>query len=237
MNASKQKEELRKSNNQLDKQISKENAPIINDMTIYLRVSRISELQMEQIRQDLLEMTIAAQQRGESLESVIGSDYKAFCDEIIANAGPKPFIETVKESVYIIAMAILTLLIIDVIFSGFPARLLKEGLGGNADFDYNIPITLGFVSSTVAITLVAWLLVVWVGKKAFALSRSAEELRTKPKSVTYPKRILWGLLIGAAVAGFFILTISFKEIVLFSVHALLLVAIAVGLYLVTRWAK
>jgi len=237
MNASKQKELLRKSNNKLDKQISKENTAILTDMVVYLRVSRISELQMELIRQDLLEMTIAAQERSESLESVIGGDYKAFCDEIIANAGPKPVMESIKESVYIIAMSVMTLLIIDIIFSGFPVRFLKEGLGGSPDFDFNVPITLGFVTSTVVITLVAWLLINWVGKKAFALSRGAEELRTKPKSKTYPKRIVWGMLAGAALAGFFILTVKFNEIVLFSVHALAVIGTAVALYLVTRWAK
>jgi len=236
MSTNKLKNSLRKSNNDMAKQITKENTPIINDMTIYLKASRISELQVEQIRQDLLEMTIAAEQRGDCLKSVIGDDYKAFCDEIIDNAGPKPLIESVKESVYIIAMSAMTLLIIDVIFSGFPARFLKEGIG-NAGFDYNIPVTLGFVTSTVIITLVAWLLVYWVGKKAFEMSRGTEELKTKPKSATYPKRILWGLLVGAAVAAFFIMTVNFNEVILFSVHALIIAAVIVALYLATRWAK
>lgn len=57
---------LNKQNNILDRQISKENQSIFTDMICYLRGSNISEYDIEVVRQDLTEMVLSAQKRGES---------------------------------------------------------------------------------------------------------------------------------------------------------------------------
>lgn len=57
---------LNKQNNILDRQISKKNQSIFTDMICYLRGSNISEYDIEVVRQDLTEMVLSAQKRGES---------------------------------------------------------------------------------------------------------------------------------------------------------------------------
>ncbi|GFN32927.1 hypothetical protein [Paenibacillus xylaniclasticus] len=47
--------QLCKTNNELQKRLTGSNAAIMTDMVVYLRVSSLSEQQIEQIRHDLLE--------------------------------------------------------------------------------------------------------------------------------------------------------------------------------------
>ena len=79
------RKELNRENNTLDKQIFAENQGVFTDMICYLRGSSLSAYDQERVRRDLTEMVLDAQERGDTLSDVIGGDYKAFCDEIIAS--------------------------------------------------------------------------------------------------------------------------------------------------------
>lgn len=79
-----QTKQLWKENNELEKQIAPENAAVLTDMVVYLRTANISLYRQEQIRQDVTQMLLDAQLRGESAADVIGGDYQAFCDSVLA---------------------------------------------------------------------------------------------------------------------------------------------------------
>jgi len=64
-------------------------------MICYLRSSNISNYDLEIVRQDLLEMVLSAQKRGENIQSVISGEYKSFCDDIITNLPSK----TIKQKI------------------------------------------------------------------------------------------------------------------------------------------
>lgn len=66
-----QTRELNKINNELDKQLNAENENVMTDIVCYLRGANISEYNQELIRQDLLEMFLSAQKRGENIQKVI----------------------------------------------------------------------------------------------------------------------------------------------------------------------
>ncbi|GFN32928.1 hypothetical protein [Paenibacillus xylaniclasticus] len=85
-------------------------------------------------------MALAAQERGEDLADVIGSDYKAFCDEIVSQGTRKTKWEYVKEAIFIIANGGAVLLLIHLLF---------------------------MTSTTIA---AAWLITYWIGKRSFQLS-------------------------------------------------------------------
>lgn len=66
-NRSKEIKELQALNNILDEKINDENQPLFTDMICYIRGAKISLYNQELIRQDLTEMIISAQERGEKL--------------------------------------------------------------------------------------------------------------------------------------------------------------------------
>ncbi|XOQ43919.1 MAG: hypothetical protein ACFWTN_05640 [Clostridium sp.] len=76
----KQVKQLKRLNNKLEEQLNEKNREAYTDIICYLRVANISEYNQEIIRQDLLEMVLSAQERGENIQTVIGEDYRTFCD-------------------------------------------------------------------------------------------------------------------------------------------------------------
>ncbi|MCL6627510.1 MAG: hypothetical protein K6T68_13105 [Alicyclobacillus shizuokensis] len=76
--------ELNRKNNELHHRLNDENMEIMTNMVLYQR-SRLSDFQVELIRQDLLDMALSAQDRHVPLSEVFGEDYKKFCNEIIEN--------------------------------------------------------------------------------------------------------------------------------------------------------
>ena len=76
--------ELRRENNLLEKQLSKENQAILTDIVVYLKSFDISEYRVEIVRQDITNMILEGERRNLPAEDVIGPDYKAFCDSIVS---------------------------------------------------------------------------------------------------------------------------------------------------------
>lgn len=70
--------ELRRENNLLEKQLSKENQAILTDIVVYLKSFDISEYRVEIVRQDITNMILEGERRNLRTEDVIGPDYKAF---------------------------------------------------------------------------------------------------------------------------------------------------------------
>ncbi len=71
-------------NNKLEQKLSKETNAILTDMVVYIRGANITEYNQEIVRRDITNMLIEGQERGLSAAEVIGDDYKAFCDAVIA---------------------------------------------------------------------------------------------------------------------------------------------------------
>lgn len=75
--------QLLKKNNKREEKILKENDGIYTDMIVYLRGADINEYNQELVREDLIEMILNGQERGDDIQKVIGDNYKEICDEII----------------------------------------------------------------------------------------------------------------------------------------------------------
>lgn len=216
---------LRKRNNELDKKLSKENDAVMTDMVVYLRVSNISEMQVEIIREDLLRMVLEAEARGDSISAVIGEDYKAFCDQIIENAIPKTMKEKVYEYLSILCSALTVLLTIDIIFSSSEIRrIFKEK-------SYEYPIDLGFIVSTIIITLSGIFIINYIGKKSFTLRE--DETQSKPKN--WSKRFMRSAIFGVGFALLVIVTVKLSKVVLFSVNIFVLLAVMIVLYVLNKF--
>ena len=79
---------LQKQSEKAEEKICKADDDTYTDMIVYLRASNLTMYQQEQVRRDLLEITLSGEQRGESIEEIFGGDYQGVCDEIIANFPP-----------------------------------------------------------------------------------------------------------------------------------------------------
>lgn len=72
-----------KENNDLSSQLRAEDNRVLTDMVVYIRGADISEYQQELVRRDITQMLIDGEQRGDTLEEIIGGDYKDFCDSVL----------------------------------------------------------------------------------------------------------------------------------------------------------
>lgn len=225
---------LRKKNNELDKKLSEKNIPIMTDMIVYLRVSNITDEQVEIVRQDLLDMVLTAQDRGDDISSIIGVDYQTFCDEILQSATPKTLKERVIEGLSIIFRSLYFLLAINVIVSPATRDLIKN-LINKQPIDMRFPISVGLIMSIVIIVGASYLIVLFIGKKSFKLTAGANELKTQPKKKTYPRRFLWGALFGLAFAAFVVITVELSHFVLFNLNIFVLIFAIVVMYLINKF--
>ena len=73
---------LMKENNDLSSQLRAEDNRVLTDMVVYIRGADISEYQQELVRRDITQMLIDGEQRGDTLEEIIGGDYKDFCSKV-----------------------------------------------------------------------------------------------------------------------------------------------------------
>src|SRR5699024_4836566 len=76
--------QLLEENNRRGEQLTQENQKILVDIVAYLRSSSDSTYQQELVHRDILDMLQEGEARGQTAAQVIGEDYQAFCDEILA---------------------------------------------------------------------------------------------------------------------------------------------------------
>lgn len=151
---------LLRENNQRELALHPESQAGMTDIVVYLRVQNISEQLQEEVRRDILSMLLDAQERGETMEQVIGSDYKQFCDEIVSALPPRTWRERGKETLEILFLTsgIMTVL--------WFVKALIWALTQQGSVSY-LPLTVGEMISCVVVIGVAWLLVYYIGKTAF----------------------------------------------------------------------
>ena len=85
-----QVKQLLRQNNAREKALSPEGQAGMTDVVVYLRGQDLSRLAQEEIRRDILDMVLAGEARGQTMQQVIGLDYRTFCDEIVAAVPRRP---------------------------------------------------------------------------------------------------------------------------------------------------
>lgn len=194
---------LNRSNNKLDHRLTAENDKVMTDMVCYLRASGISEYDQEQVRQDLLEMALSAQERGDSISTVIGGDYQAFCDSVIENLPKKSLRQKICGSLSMLFLCFSILGAINIVISKDFIFLIRDLLVGNPP-SFQLSISLWTLISFLLIIAVSIFLVQIICKTAF---RSSTPKATKLKI----------FLIGAGCAALFLLLAWLGRAVVFTV--------------------
>ncbi|WP_347488568.1 hypothetical protein [Desulfoscipio sp. XC116] len=162
---------LRRENNTLDKQVLQENNTILTNMVCYLRSSRLCEYDIEIIRKELTGMALEAQLRGESFGNMVGEDFRAFCDELMKSGRQKTRCEKILELVTILTWGLGILFVIELFFSLTLFNLFKPG----PDI---MPVTSGFLLSTLLTLVFVYGLYYSITRKAFELSGHDRKTKT-----------------------------------------------------------
>ena len=178
----KETKKLLKENNQREKLLSKESQKAMTDIVVYLRGRDLSQYHQEEVRRDIQEMVLEAEGRGEDMKTVIGEDYKTFCDEIVSAFPPRSKKEKVLEQLDILLSALGILMVIWLVKS-----LVSNGMTGP------LTLTLGQLISWVVILVVAEAIVWWVTRTAFDQPKETDKVKT------FVKVWILGALVLAAI--------------------------------------
>lgn len=116
---------LRDENNELEKQLSEEANAVLTDIVVYIRYANISEFNQERVRRDIDEMLLEGERRGQSVDDIIGGDYKTFCDSVISEV---PQLTAAQKTMTVVSYAVMAIGIMLAIWTVFaPIRGLTQG--------------------------------------------------------------------------------------------------------------
>lgn len=155
---------LLEENNRAEEALSKKGQELLTDIVVYLRGSRISTWEQEQVRRDIMQTLRDAEARGERAESVIGPDTKEFCDNILAELPPMPRWESLLCT---LRDGLLATAILAAIWLGFG---VLEGLLGAGSWPA-LTLTIGQLISGAGILLTACGVVYWICRRPFSIEQ------------------------------------------------------------------
>lgn len=204
---SREAKKLLRKNNNSEKQIFKENEEIYTNMIVYLRGADINEYNQEKVREDLIEMIVHGQERGDDIQKVIGDNYKEICDEIIDEMPKK----TTKEKVMDVVE--MTLDIIWIL--GFIAVIKTLiNIVATDSKDMSFSFMLGDLISWCVIALIANVVVYYVCKTALKDNKNGNSKFLNNKIVSFG--IIW--LVSFIALTCMVLPMLLVKITLFKVH-------------------
>ena len=155
---------LLEENNRAEEVLSAEGQELLTDIVVYLRGSRVSTWEQEQVRRDIMQTLRDAEARGERAESVIGPDTKEFCDNILAELPPMPRWESLLCA---LRDGLLATAILAAIWLGFG---VLEGLLGAGSWPA-LTLTIGQLISGAGILLTACGVVYWICRRPFSIEQ------------------------------------------------------------------
>lgn len=221
--------QINRRNNDLGRKLSRTNQAMITDMTVYLRMAPISDYQIEEIRQDILDMALSAQERGEPLSNVFGEDGKTFCDEIIANVAHRKPGSLILQWLQAACAVISIFGVIDIVFSGYLIGLFQS-IRSHAKINLSYQISLGFLVNGVVIAVASFAIVWLIGKHSF----EAKNLTKKFDSLPKPKKFLIGCVCGAVLCGYLFGVVRLTGIILVSVNIIIYCVLLLALFVVYK---
>ena len=206
---------LLKENNALDAQLSPEGSAVITDITAYLRAANISTYQQELLRRDITQMLLEGERRGEGAQSVIGEDYRIFCDNVLSEIPKRPV------SARLLSAASTAGACLGILAAIWLAGELLLALTGQGEW-LRLTVTVGDLISAAGITLLAAGLVELICRRSF--------------DQDFPHSKLWFVLLFVLVflciaAGVFL------RFPLFAVHPVLVIAAIAALLLFSYFSE
>jgi len=205
-------------NNFLDKQVNPENKEAFTDMICYLRGANISVYHQELVRHDLTEMVLSAQQRGENIRAVIGEDYQAFCDDVIASLPPTTLKQRIIDIFDTVCWSLSIIGAIKIVMANETIALIHDFISGNPR-NYQISVSIGSVISIGIIVAAAIFIVEIFMKHAFQIGKKKKNDRWK------------AFFVGGGLMGVFLLVAWLGRATLFTVNIFIACLAVLALYI------
>ena len=203
---------LRDENNEFEKQLDDKINEILTDIVVYMRCANISDIDQENVRRDITQMLIDAHARGETADDVIGGDYKAFCDAIIAE------IPKISTKTRIMTAIRDTLPALGVLIGIWAVLSVVEQIA-NGETWYVTPVSVTDILGGAAMLILATLIVVYITKNSFNAKPAALVclilLITAVSlcaALLLPNRIIFSLNIAADAALVIVILAAYKII-------------------------
>lgn len=203
----KQARGLLKENIELSKQLEPSYEKVLTDIICYIRFANISDYQQERIRRDITHMMVDGSHRGDPIESVIGEDYKAFCDNVLAEVPP------MKTKEKVISVFSSTCLYLSVMFAICLYSGLLDMIIGITIWPY-FPMTVGNLIGTFLIICFSIAYGVIIAKNSFAGPLSKIKI----------------LLIFTTLFTIILFINIYFKVVLISIHAAVAIIMILGLF-------
>lgn len=216
---------LQDKNNELLKKVNKENDEVLTDIVCYLRAANISLYQQEAVRQDLLDMVLSAQERGETIQDMVGYAYKAFCDDIIANLPHRSRKERILEVIDTILLC--TCVWWSLLFIILFTLDSVTNLGKGKPVNLMLPVTLG--------SLILYGLSIVAANIIVQLTLKSSFQPKKEKSPSKLKQFFIYFLIGAGVMSVCLLFAWIGKPVIFTINLFLAWAVILFLYITHKF--
>ena len=215
---------LTKQLNEASENLSEENKKTFGDIIVYVRASNIKSMDAEEFLQQLLDSFLNAEQRGVSIESVLGTtDIKHYCDEIIntykANYN---FLSLYSEYITYSGIAIGILSALDYFF-GSLRKVTKHGFNSltlSSNFTLATIFQFLFIGGTVVVIMS------YIKKSCFTKDVPTGKVKNFFK--------FWGI----GILWFTPMLLSSKfldKIVLFQLNIILVLIISVALYFIGNY--
>ena len=203
---------LRDENNELEKKLKGALNDILTDIVVYIRSYGISDLDQELVRRDITQMLIDGQERGENAADVIGDDYKAFCDSVMAEIPKLSTKQRIMTSIRDILPALMTLFAIWAVFA-----VIKQAVSNEAW--YITPLSVSDVIIGASLLIAAAGIVVYITRNSFDVKPAglicmllliiASALAA---ALLLPEKIIFSPHIAADMALLVVLFIAYKLI-------------------------
>lgn len=158
---------LRENNEYERNNLSEHSKNVMTDLVCYLRGSNLSEYNQEIVRRDIDYMLADGEGRGETPESIIGSDYQLFCDEIIKSFPERTMSEKLIGEVNEVTGAISI-----IAFIWLFGKILQAVIQYTSIFQLHI--TLGEIIGGIILILEAKIILNYVTRRAFSESSQLE---------------------------------------------------------------
>lgn len=204
--------QLLEENNRRAEDLSPETQQVFTNLVCYLRGTSVPMEQQEQVRQDILNMLLEGEARGQSAREIIGEDDQAFCDAILAEL---PRRSTEQQTIYLLSIVSLCAAVLIAVWLGLSLFLaLVQG-----PFTLWLPVRMGQLLGGAFLIVLSYGLVEYICRTSFA-----EEAHP-------PKFLIAALFLGMAAV---LLLCFLLDQTVFSLHAGAAAALIAALYLIYK---
>lgn len=150
--------QLLQENNRMCGLLSPEADRVLTDIVVYLRSAPISLYRQELIRRDITQMILDGERRGERVQDIVGADYQAFCDSVIAELPPLSRKERIVSGIGNGCLYLSVVMLIWFVFS-LAAALVKGNL--------MLTVTYGYIFTGALILAMSVGIVEYIMKHSF----------------------------------------------------------------------